>query len=53
VAFVSAGEAASLCGFLVSTLRIATERAPDVPFVFVSGTIGEERAINALRRFET
>jgi diguanylate cyclase (GGDEF)-like protein len=33
----------------MSALRIATERAPDVPFVFVSGTIGEERAINALR----
>jgi PAS domain S-box-containing protein len=31
-------------------LEIAAERAPDIPFLFVSGTIGEERAINALRR---
>jgi diguanylate cyclase (GGDEF)-like protein len=33
----------------MSALRIATEHAPEIPFVFVSGTIGEERAINALR----
>lgn len=32
----------------MSALRIAAERVPDVPFMFVSGTIGEERAINAL-----
>ena len=31
-------------------LEIAREYAPDVPFLFVSGTIGEERAIEALRR---
>ena len=30
-------------------LRIARELAPDVPFIFVSGTIGEERAIEAIR----
>lgn len=33
----------------MSALRIATQQAPHVPFLFVSGTIGEERAINALR----
>jgi len=31
-------------------LDIARECAPEVPFLFVSGTIGEERAIEALRR---
>ena len=31
-------------------LEIARECAPEVPFIFVSGTIGEERAIEALRR---
>ncbi|HEY2036522.1 MAG TPA: diguanylate cyclase, partial [Steroidobacteraceae bacterium] len=31
-------------------LETARECAPDVPFLFVSGTIGEERAIEALRR---
>jgi diguanylate cyclase (GGDEF)-like protein len=31
-------------------LAIATQVAPDVPFIFLSGTIGEERAIEALRR---
>ena len=30
-------------------LRIAHELTPDVPFIFVSGTIGEERAIEAIR----
>jgi diguanylate cyclase (GGDEF)-like protein len=34
----------------LSALAIARECAPDVPFLFVSGTIGEERAIEALRR---
>jgi diguanylate cyclase (GGDEF)-like protein len=32
-----------------SALRVAQEMAPEVPFIFVSGTIGEERAIDALR----
>jgi diguanylate cyclase (GGDEF)-like protein len=32
----------------LSALAIARECAPAVPFVFVSGTIGEERAIEAL-----
>ena len=31
-------------------LRIAKERVPDTPFLFVSGTIGEELAIEALQQ---
>src|SRR3954470_10996638 len=31
-------------------LAIAIRRAPEVPFLYVSGTIGEERAIDALQR---
>jgi diguanylate cyclase (GGDEF)-like protein/PAS domain S-box-containing protein len=31
-------------------LRIARSRRPDTPFIFVSGTIGEERAIQALKQ---
>ena len=34
-------------------LDIAVEYAPETPFIFVSGTIGEERAIDALRRGAT
>jgi diguanylate cyclase (GGDEF)-like protein/PAS domain S-box-containing protein len=34
----------------LSALQIVHERTPDVPFIFVSGTIGEERAIEALHR---
>jgi PAS domain S-box-containing protein/diguanylate cyclase (GGDEF)-like protein len=34
----------------LAALDIAAEHAPDVPFIFLSGTIGEERAIEALRR---
>lgn len=34
----------------MSALRIVREMAPDVPFIFVSGTIGEERAIEALKQ---
>src|SRR5690242_4191829 len=34
----------------LTALKIATTEAPDVPFIFLSGTIGEERAIEALRR---
>ncbi|MEO6186905.1 MAG: diguanylate cyclase, partial [Steroidobacteraceae bacterium] len=33
----------------MAALRIAQAQAPMVPFVFLSGTIGEERAIDALR----
>src|ERR1700693_6520838 len=31
-------------------LRIAQRERPDTPFIFVSGTIGEERAIDALQQ---
>jgi PAS domain S-box-containing protein/diguanylate cyclase (GGDEF)-like protein len=34
----------------LAALKIATSEAPDVPFIFLSGTIGEERAIEALRK---
>jgi diguanylate cyclase (GGDEF)-like protein len=34
----------------MSALAIARAEAPDVPFIFLSGTIGEERAIDALKR---
>jgi diguanylate cyclase (GGDEF)-like protein/PAS domain S-box-containing protein len=41
----------SLPGFDgLAALRIAKEVAPATPFIFVSGTIGEERAIEALKR---
>jgi diguanylate cyclase (GGDEF)-like protein len=41
----------SLPGFDgIAALTMASEVAPDVPFIFLSGTIGEERAIEALRR---
>jgi diguanylate cyclase (GGDEF)-like protein len=33
----------------VSALAIARQMAPDIPFIFLSGTIGEERAIEALK----
>ncbi|MGH8294877.1 MAG: EAL domain-containing response regulator [Steroidobacteraceae bacterium] len=33
----------------MSALVIAAAEAPDTPFIFVSGTIGEERAIEALK----
>ncbi len=33
----------------MSALKITRQEYPDVPFIFVSGTIGEERAIEALR----
>jgi PAS domain S-box-containing protein/diguanylate cyclase (GGDEF)-like protein len=32
----------------LAALEIAVREAPDVPFIFVSGTLGEERAIQAL-----
>ena len=34
-------------------LDMAVAHAPETPFIFVSGTIGEERAIDALRRGAT
>jgi diguanylate cyclase (GGDEF)-like protein/PAS domain S-box-containing protein len=33
----------------VRALALAKELAPEVPFIFLSGTIGEERAIEAIR----
>jgi diguanylate cyclase (GGDEF)-like protein len=32
-----------------AALELTREEAPDIPFIFVSGTIGEERAIEALK----
>jgi diguanylate cyclase (GGDEF)-like protein len=37
----------------LEVLKLARELRPDVPLVFVSGTIGEERAIEALREGAT
>ena len=37
----------------LSALRIARELAPDTPFLFVSGTIGEDNAIRALKEGAT
>jgi len=37
----------------LSALAIATETAPETPFVFVSGTLGEETAIESLKRGAT
>ncbi len=34
----------------LSALSLAQKQCPDVPFIFVSGTIGEDRAIEALKR---
>src|SRR5712692_12065448 len=33
----------------VEALKIASSLVPDTPFIFVSGSIGEERAVQALR----
>ena len=33
----------------MSALRVAVDKCPDVPFIFVSGTLGEEVAIDALK----
>ena len=33
----------------LDALRLARAMAPDIPFIFLSGTIGEERALEALR----
>jgi two-component system sensor histidine kinase UhpB len=33
----------------MAALKILLDRAPDVPFIFVSGSLGEERAIEALK----
>jgi signal transduction histidine kinase len=34
----------------LEALAIAREQAPDTPFIFVTGTLGEERAIETLKR---
>src|SRR5262245_5706073 len=34
----------------LSALELAANEAPGVPFIFVSGTLGEERAVQALAR---
>ena len=37
----------------MEALRLTREMAPDIPFIFVSGTLGEEYAIRALRNGAT
>ncbi len=37
----------------LAALKISRELAPDVPFIFVSGTLGEERAIESLHKGAT
>lgn len=37
----------------MEALRLAREKVPDIPFIFVSGTIGEEAAIRTLRQGAT
>ncbi len=37
----------------MSAMRLALERRPDVPYIFVSGTLGEEAAIKALTQGAT
>ena len=37
----------------LSALKIARQKCPEVPFIFLSGTIGEEQAIEALREGAT
>lgn len=37
----------------LSALKIVRDRWPDIPFIIVSGTIGEERAVEALKRGAT
>jgi diguanylate cyclase (GGDEF)-like protein len=37
----------------LKALKLMRERQPELPFIFVSGTIGEERAVEALRNGAT
>jgi len=37
----------------LSALKVARERCPDVPFIFVSGALGEEKAIDLLKKGAT
>src|SRR5687768_11327189 len=34
----------------IGALDAARRHSPDIPFIFVSGTIGEERAVDAMRQ---
>lgn len=44
----------SMPGFDGSTaLKLVKESVPDIPFIFVSGTIGEDRAIESIRQGAT
>ena len=33
----------------ISALKIVQEKCPDIPFIFVTGSLGEERAIETLK----
>ncbi|MDB6111895.1 MAG: sensor hybrid histidine kinase [Pedosphaera sp.] len=37
----------------LSALKLARKKCPEIPFIFVSGTIGEERAIESLKQGAT
>jgi two-component sensor histidine kinase/CheY-like chemotaxis protein len=37
----------------ISALKLAVEKCPDVPFIFVTGSLGEERAVETLRNGAT
>ena len=37
----------------LTALNIATEKHPDIPFIFVSGTMGEDAAVESLKRGAT
>jgi PAS domain S-box-containing protein len=37
----------------LSALKVAKEKCPDVPFIFVSGALGEEKAIDLLKKGAT
>ncbi|MCG6538235.1 MAG: PAS domain S-box protein, partial [Syntrophales bacterium LBB04] len=37
----------------LSALKIATEKHPDIPFIFVTGALGEERAIEMMKQGAT
>lgn len=37
----------------LTALRLAHEKCPDIPFIFVSGTIGEDRAASSLKEGAT
>ena len=37
----------------ISALKLAVERCPDLPFIFVTGALGEERAVETLKNGAT